>query len=348
MVKKKSIKNIKINNNLVIYQAKNGAIEFRGDFDSENIWGTQKQIAEAFGVDVRTANEHIKNIFKTEELKENSTIRKFRIVQKEGVREVTRDIEHYNLDMIISVGYRVNSKTATQFRIWATKTLKQHITKGYTLNKKVIKNNYDDFLDAVQKVQKLLPKGNIVKAQDVLELVKTFADTWFSLEAYDKGNFPKTGFTKKKVKFEADELYNAVLEFKKELIRKKEATELFAQEKKHKTLEGILGNVFQTVFGADAYKTIEEKAAHLLYFVVKNHPFNDGNKRTGAFSFIWFLNKSGINFQNKISPEALITITLLIAESKPKDKDRMIGLVLLLLKNRVNSKAKKGALGYKK
>ncbi len=123
---------------VVIYQAKNGAIEFRGDFTHETLWATQKQIAEAFGVDVRTINEHVKNIFKTKELEEISTIRNFRIVQKEGRREVERDVQHYNLDVILSVGYRANSKTATQFRQWATKTLREHITKGYTINRKQI------------------------------------------------------------------------------------------------------------------------------------------------------------------------------------------------------------------
>ena len=334
MVGKKNKKNIKKDNNLVIYQAKNGAIEFRGDFDSENIWGTQKQIAEVFGVTTQNVTLHLKNIFREGELIEISTCKEFLQVQTEGGRQIKRKVKEYNLDVIIAIGYRINSVIGTNFRIWATKILKQHITKGYTLNKKVIKNNYDEFLDAVEKIQKLLPKGNVIPAGDVLELVKTFADTWVSIDAYDKGDLPKKGFTKKKVKIQADELYGAVSEFKKNLIKRKEATELFAQEKNQKSLEGILGNVFQIIFGEDVYKTVEEKASHLLYFIIKNHPFNDGNKRTGAFTFVWFLNKAGVNFYGKITPGALTAITVLIAESNPKDKDRMIGLVLLLLKNK--------------
>ncbi len=331
MVRKKNIKNIKKDNNLVIYQAKNGAIEFRGDFERDTIWATQKQIAEIFGVQKAAISKHMRNIFFEGELQENSVVSILETTASDGKKYKTN---FYNLDVIISVGYRVNSKTATQFRIWATKTLKQHITKGYTLNKKVIKNNYNEFLDAVEKIQKLLPKGNVIPVGDVLELVKTFADTWVSIDAYDKGDLPKKGFTKKKVKIQADELYDAVSEFKKNLIGKKEATELFAQEKNQKSLEGILGNVFQIIFGEDVYKTVEEKASHLLYFIIKNHPFNDGNKRTGAFTFVWFLNKAGINFYKKITSGALTAITILIAESNPKDKDRMIGLVLLLLKNK--------------
>ncbi len=153
---------------LIIYQAKNGAIEFRGDFNNDTVWATQKQIAEVFGVNVPAINKHIKNILKEGEL-DNSTISILEIVQKEGKRRVLRKIEHYNLDMIISVGYRINSKTATQFRKWATKTLKQHLTKGYTINPKIVGKNYGEFIKAVEKVQKLLPKKqkNTLKNENI-------------------------------------------------------------------------------------------------------------------------------------------------------------------------------------
>ena len=328
IVMTKKIKNQKLS----IYQAKNGAIQLRPDAKAETLWATQKQISEIFGVDVRTVSEHLKNIYKDAELTEKSTIRKFRIVKKEGKREVMREINFYNLDAIISVGYRVNSKRATEFRIWATKTLKQHITQGYTINPKIIQKNYQSFLDAVEDIQKLLPDSNTVPAENVLDLIKVFANTWLSLESYDEDKLPQKGFSKKDLKISADDLYGAVGEFKKELVAKKQASELFAQEKQERALEGILGNVMQSAFGRRMYGTVEEKASHLLYFIVKNHPFSDGNKRTGAFSFVWFLQKSGISFRDKITPQALTAITLLIAESNPKDKDRIIGLVLLMLK----------------
>ncbi len=242
----------KINNKTIIYQAKNGAIEFRGDFSHDTIWATQKQIAKLFGVNIRTINEHIKNIYKTCELKEKATIRKFRIVQTEGKRDVEREVNFYNLDLLISVGYRVNSKTATQFRIWATTTLKQHLLKGYTINKKVLLKNYQEFLRVVDDVKLLASKNDNVSKDDVLELIKTFSSTWFNLESYDKQVFPKKGNSKKKIKVEfekfAQKLYKEVEVLKKELIIKKEATELFAQEKKPGSLQGILGNVFQSVF----------------------------------------------------------------------------------------------------
>ncbi|MFD2230066.1 virulence protein RhuM/Fic/DOC family protein [Alkalimarinus sediminis] len=314
--------------NLVIYQAENGAIELQADLTDETVWVTQKQLSDIFDVNVRTVSEHIKNILKTKELEENSVIRKFRITATDGKSYNTN---HYNLDMVISVGYRVNSKTATQFRKWATQTLKEHITKGYTINPTRISKNYDAFMQAVDDIQKLASAQSQLQSENVLALVKSFANTWFSLESYDEDKLPQTGLTSKDISIEAQHLAVAVTQLKNTLIDKKQATPLFAQEKREGALAGILGSVFQTVFGQDAYPTIEEKAAHLLYFIVKNHPFNDGNKRTAAFSFIWFLQKAGLEFESKITPEALTAITLLIAESKPESKDRMIGLVILLL-----------------
>ena len=317
---------------IMLYQAKDGAIAFRGDFESDTVWGTQKQIAEVFGIERSVVTKHIRNILSDGEVDKNSTCAKFAHVQMEGGREVVRNVEFYNLDIILAVGYRTNSAKAMNFRKWATKVLKQHLTKGYTINKNLVAKNYDAFMKAVGDVQKLLPKENDIPTETILELIKSFADTWFSLESYDEDRLPQKGFSKRDLEIQSDELYAAVAKFKSELIKKKEATDLFAQEKKFGNLEGILGNVMQSAFGRDVYESVEEKAAHLLYFVVKNHPFNDGNKRTGAFSFVWFLNKAGIPYKNKITPEALTAITLLVAESKAKEKERIIGLILLMLK----------------
>ena len=213
-------------------------------------------------------------------------------VQKEGNRKVKRKVEHYNLDMLISVGYRINSIKGTKFRKWATKTLKEHITQGFTINPNRIEKNHQAFLQAVEDIKILAKNNKQINTNDILELIKTFSYTWFSLDSYDKNNFPKQG-TKKSVQITAQELQKDLEKLKKELIAKKEATEIFAQEKQKGNLGGIVGNVFQSVFGKDAYPTLEEKAAHLLYFIVKNHPFTDGNKRSGAFAFIWFLQKLG-------------------------------------------------------
>lgn len=326
------MKTLKKKQQLAIYQAKDGSIELREDAARETVWANLDQIALLFGRDKSVISRHIKNIFREAELGRESTVAFFATVQQEGDREVERNVEFFNLDVILSVGYRVNSKIATHFRKWATKTLKQHITKGYTLNKKVLERNKAEFLRAIEDIKALSAGNQKVSTDDILELIKAFSGTWFSLRSYDEAGLPQSGFTKKDVSLTADELYADVALFKRELAEKGEATELFAEERQLKSLEGIVGNVLQAVFGKDAYGTVEEKAAHLLYFVIKNHPFTDGNKRTGAFSFVWFLRRTGIDFSGMITPETLTTLTLLIAESKPSDKDRMIGLVLLLLR----------------
>ncbi|SMN02672.1 Putative DNA-binding protein in cluster with Type I restriction-modification system [uncultured Candidatus Thioglobus sp.] len=314
---------------LAIYQAKNGAIELNIDSNKDTIWASQKDISNIFSIDRSVITKHIKNIFKDGEVDKNSTCAFFAQVQKEGNREVKREIEFYNLDIILAVGYRTNSAKAIAFRQWVTKTLKQHITQGYTINKNRIGKNYQAFLQAVEDV-KCLAK-NEVNSDDVLELVKLFANTWFSLEAFDEDKLPQQGFNQQQIDLQADSLYLAVAKFKQDLMTKKQATNLFAQEKKKDSLAGIFANVFQSAFGDDVYPSVEQKAANLLYFIVKNHPFNDGNKRTGAFSFIWFLQQSGFDFSQTITPQTLTTLTLLIAISNPSEKDKLIGLVLLLL-----------------
>lgn len=329
------MKKVVSKNNIIVYQTKSGSLEFKGDFSRETLWATQVQIAEAFNVNVRTINEHVKNIYKTKELNESSTIRNFRIVQKEGKRDVEREVNHYNLDMIISIGYRVNSFNATKFRQWATKTLREHLTKGYTLNKKIILKNYDQFIKNVSEIQALLPEHVVLDPKSVLELVKEYATTWSKLDAYDKDELKLEGVNKKKVKLTTEEILKAIETLKSELLRKNEATEIFAQERSRGTIEGIFGNVLQSFEGADMYKTLEEKAAHLLYFMVKNHPFVDGNKRSGAFVFIWFLKRAGVAGARNINPAGLAVLTLLIAESNPLHKNKMVALVTELLKIKI-------------
>ncbi len=319
---------------VVIYQDRSGAIELKGHFQRETLWANLQQIADLFEVDKSGISRHIRNIYVTNELTKKATVAKIATVQKEGDREVKRDIEFYNLDVILSVGYRVNSKKATVFRQWATKTLRQHILSGYTINKKRIAKNYDVFLKAVEDVKKLLPSGGKVDTKDALELIKMFASTWLSLDAYDKERLPKTGTIKKRFKITTEGLVEALYILKTDLVKKKEASKLFGQENQVESVGAIVGNIFQTFSGKELYPTVEEKAAHLLYFMVKNHPFVDGNKRSGAFSFVWFLQASGVLDTTKLTPEALTALTLLVAESNPKDKERMIGLILLLLRKR--------------
>jgi prophage maintenance system killer protein len=290
-----------------------------------------QQIADLFETDKSGISRHIKNIYETHELSKKPTVAFFATVQKEGVRSIKRNVEYFNLDLILCVGYRVNSKKATIFRQWATQTLRKHILDGYTINRKRLSKNYDEFIKTVDDVKKLLPENTELKTESILELIKLFANTWLSLSSYDNTNFPKKGNVKRQVVITAEELNTALSSLKSERIKKGEASELFGQDKQNKSIEGIIGNVFQSFNSKDVYPTIEEKASHLLYFITKNHPFTDGNKRSGAFAFVWFLNKAKLLNNSKLSPDALTALTLLVAESNPKDKDKIIGLVLMLI-----------------
>ncbi|MFZ1654771.1 MAG: virulence protein RhuM/Fic/DOC family protein [Candidatus Moraniibacteriota bacterium] len=313
---------------LVLYQAKSGAIELKGDVKKETLWASLDQIAQVFERDKSVISRHIKNIFKESELKRPAVVAFFATTAADGK---TYQVEYFNLDVILSVGYRVNSKRATQFRQWATKTLRAHILDGYTINRTRIGKNYDAFMQAVADVRALLPAGMKTDTGSILELVRLFADTWVSLDAYDREVFDVAKPTKKKVVLTGARLAEAVSILKAELLKKHEATELFAQERGKQGLEGIVGNVMQAIGGRDVYPSVEAKAAHLLYFIVKNHPFVDGNKRTGAYAFVWFLNMTRLLDATRLTPEALTAITLLIAESHPRDKEKMVKLVMLLI-----------------
>jgi len=319
---------------LVIYHTKSKSLELRGDFSNETLWATQSQIADIFGVTSQNVTMHVRNIYSEEELSVDRTCKESLQVQKEGKREVSRQVKLYNLDVVIAIGYRINSVVGTQFRQWATQTLKQHIIAGYTINPERIGQNYDAFMEAVSKVQAVLPAGAVMENKEVLELVRLFADTWFALDAYDKEALTPKKVSKKKVALTAAELTDSLAVLKRELIKRGEASDNFAQPRSKQSLEGIVGNVMQSFGGAAMYPTVEGKAAHLLYFVIKNHPFVDGNKRSGAYAFVWFLRKARVLNTNKLSPTALTALTLLIAESAPRDKDKVVALVIMLISQR--------------
>ncbi|MBI2415634.1 MAG: virulence protein RhuM/Fic/DOC family protein [Candidatus Kerfeldbacteria bacterium] len=317
------------NNQVVIYQTKTGAIKLKGDVQKDTIWANQTQIADIFNIERSVVTKHIRNILKDKELDERSVCANFAHTGNDGK---IYQVQFYNLDIILALGYRTNSKRAIEFRKWATKVLREHITKGFTINKTSIKHNYTEFQKAIENIKQLLPVESNISHGDVLELISTFADTWLSLDAYDRDALADVGASKKSVKLNANEFITALALLKQELIRKGETTDIFALEKNTGSIEGIIGNVMQSFGGKAVYPTIEEKAAHLLYFMIKNHPFVDGNKRSGAYAFIWFLKKARLLNTSKITPAALTVLTLLIAESDPKNKQRMVRLVLQLLK----------------
>ena len=309
----------------VVYQTKSGAIALKGDFKTQTLWATQAQIISIFEIDQSVVSRHIKNILNSREVDKKSNMQKMHIANSD------KPVVLYSLDIILAVGYRANSAKAIAFRQWATTILRQYIIEGFAVDRKKIASNYGQFLQAVESMKHLLPPNNSFDNQSILELVQLFADTWVSLDAYDKDMLPTSGVTKKQVILTGDELTLALTRLKNTLIKKGEATELFGQERVRGSIQGIVGNVMQSFGGQDVYKTVEEKAANLLYFMVRNHPFTDGNKRSGAFSFVWFLRKAKILNSARLTPEALTALTLLVAESDPQDNEQVLGLIRLLI-----------------
>ncbi len=337
---------------ILLYRPKKGAVSVNVRLQQETVWLTQHQMAQLFGKDVRTVSEHIKNVFKEGELKSSSTIRKFRIVQKEGGRLIERPVDCYNLDLILSVGYRVNSKQGTQFRIWASTVLKQHLIRGYTFDKQKMKEyvtrqktmkagrikELQKFEQAVAMIRAAVDVKQLSgdEAKGLLEVITDYARSWATLQKYDDGNLSIHVRTTKKLRdLEENEAEKAIVALKEQLMKKGEASELFGQEQKEGGLKSILRNLHQTFDGQALYMSLEERAAHLLYFVIKDHPFVDGNKRIGSFLFVLFLKKHG-RLVNKygertITDAALVAIALLVAQSKPHEKSIMIALVQNLL-----------------
>ncbi len=329
------------NGKLIMYNNSNGIIELRADTDKETIWATLNQISSLFDVNKAAISKHLSNIFNSGELDRGPTVSKMETVQTEGNRLISRKIEFYNLDAIIAVGYRINSKKATQFRVWATKTLREYLIKGVVINTERIKKLPDRILsdldEKISFIQRTITKRelNQDETNSLLSVIHDYANSWKFLKEYDEGELKLIkSKNKEKRHFKYDFVRKAINELKTNLIIKKEASELFGSERDG-TFNGILKTIYQTFAGKELYPSLDEKAAHLLYFIIKDHPFSDGNKRIGSFIFIYFLKLNNIllrsNGDNKISDNTLVALALLIAESNPKDKDLMVALTTNLL-----------------
>ncbi len=322
-------------NEIEIYKDTDNQTQVEVRFEDETVWLSQSQLSELFDTDRTSILKHLQNIFKTRELAEKQTCAKFAQVQKEGTKTVKREILHYNLDAIISIGYRVNSKRGTQFRQWATQRLKDHLVKGYSINQKR--------LDQLQQTIQLIEKSGQVEtlslseAKGLLEIISNYTQSFILLNRFDNQTLQSDQLNENVTyEIEYKEALSAIVELKKQLKQKKEASELFGKQKDD-SFAGILGNVVQSFGGEYLYKSIEEQAAHLLYFIIKNHPFADGNKRIGAFLFIWFLEKNRHRFKKsgelKINDNALVALALLVAQCNPADKEMMIKLIVNLIRS---------------
>ncbi len=319
-----------------IYKTPEGKTSIEVKLEKETVWLSLKQMSDLFKRDKSVISRHINNIFKEEELEKHSTVAKYATVQKEGEREIVRNIEYYNLDVIISVGYRIKSKRGTQFRIWANQILKDYLIKGYVINQKRLESQIEQF-NELKKTIKLLGntlKHNELKDEESRGLLKIISDYSYALEIldrYDKQTLRIEKISSKVVyRLTYQEVKNQI-----EIVKRTYSnSKLFGQEKDN-SLKSSIETIYQTFDGKDLYPSIEEKAANLLYLIVKNHPFTDGNKRLAAIVFLYFLEKNGILFTNdghkRIADNALIALTLMVAVSKPEEKETMVKVIVNLI-----------------
>lgn len=313
---------------ITIYTAPSGAVEVRLEKDS--VWLRQEQMAELFGRDRTVIGRHIRAVFAEGELSRESNVQNLHIAGSD------KPVSFYNLDVIISVGYRVKSQQGTRFRQWATGLLREHLTRGYTLNQQRLQTNARELEAALQLVRNTM-QATKLSADDghgLLDIVTGYAHTFLLLQRYDEGLLTDPPTQSGGTLPTSAQAREALASLKADLIAKGQATDLFARERGD-GLDALLGNLDQTAFGEPVYPSVESKAAHLLYFVVKNHPFADGNKRSGAFLFVDFLHRNGrlLQFDGQpiINDVGLAALTLLVAESPPGHKDTLIRLIMNML-----------------
>lgn len=320
---------------LIIYQSEDGNIRLDAKLEDESIWLTQQMMSELFDTTVPNINMHIKNIYDEKELDTKATIKDFLIVRKEGRRTISREIAHYNLDVIISVGYRIKSKIATQFRIWATKTLKDYLTKGYAINEQRLKEKQEQ-LEILKSAIDMVERGmcnqieDLSQAKQLSAFLSDFASGLDLLDDYDHKSLDTKGKTEKQAKKIITEEFLEIVQD----MKSKFASDIFAVQK-DESFDSSVNQIYQTCGGQDCYPTLEEKASMLLYFIVKNHSFVDGNKRIAASCFLYFLNKNNMlyNFEGRkiLSNDALFALTLLIAESNPQEMETIKQVIISVL-----------------
>lgn len=331
------------NTEIQIFRAKDGKTEILVKLENETVWLNQYQLESLFETDRTSINRHIRNIYKSKELDENSTCAKIAQVQEEGGRTIKRQINYYNLDLIIAVGYRVNSIRGTEFRMWANKILKEYLIKGYSMNEKLLKNQNEKLTDLKESI-KLLGKITDLKELSKKEstgLLKVIADYAYALEILDQYDYQKLKIDETS-KSEAYRIsYQEAIQLIHEVKRKYGHHELFGREK-DESFKSSISTIFQTYEGIDLYPSIEEKAANLLYFITKNHSFTDGNKRIAAMIFLYFLERNGLLYDSegrkRIADNALVALTLMIAVSNIEEKEMIIKVIVNLINKKNNAR----------
>lgn len=314
---------------IALFRGDDGQTALEVKLEEQTVWLSQDQMTRLFGKDKRTVSEHIRNVFREKELRENSVVRNFRTTARDGK---TYDVKHYNLDVIISVGYRVKSRRGTQFRIWATKVIRDHLVKGFTVNKKRLK----ELQQTVQLIASVAERHELA-GDEAAAVLRVVSDYTFALDLLDDYDHQRVSVAKTSKAKAVAVTYDEAGRIIGRLRVKFAASELFGREK-DESLHSSLDTVFQTFGGKDLYPSIEEKGAHLLYFLVKNHSFVDGNKRIAAALFLWFLEKNRMLYKSdgtkRLGDNALVAMTLLIAESKPSEKEILTKVVTNLLTKR--------------
>lgn len=322
---------------IAIYETADGAIFTEVRLEGESLWLSLQQIADLFGRDKSQISRHLKNIFATGELDKKSVVVENATTAADGK---TYQVSYYNLDAIISVGYRVNSVEGTRFRIWANRILKDHLVQGYTLNQQRLTQQQENIRQLERTLslfqQNLIEQASLPEARGLVNVIAGYARTFVLLNQFDSERLPLGDFaTTIHYEIREDEALAGIAALKADMLGRGEASELFGNQKDD-SFAGILGNILQSFAGEYLYPSIEEQAAHLLYFVIKNHPFSDGNKRIGAFLFIWFLQRNRYHLKSdgelKINDNALAAIALLVAQSDPVQKQLMIHLVMNLIR----------------
>ena len=322
------------NEKIVIYQTNDGETSIDVRLEGETVWLSQSQLSELFNTDRTSILRHIKNIYKTEELDESTTCAFFAQVRKEGSRVVTRQIPYYNLDMIISVGYRVNSKRGTQFRIWANKVLKNYLVKGYAINDKITQKKYKELSQLVHILGRTINSQPELSNSENQNLINVVTDYTYALDTLDRYDYQELKIERITSENKFYATYENAMETIHNLRKKFGGSWLFGNEKDD-SFKSSIGQIYQTFDGLDLYPSVEEKAAMLLYLVTKNHSFSDGNKRIAATLFLWFMQNNSILYNSdgskRISNGALVALTLMIAESRPEEKDVMVKVVVNLI-----------------